>query len=231
MPCRDRTQVDAVRTPSGWGRARALARALALSLSFCATTAWSAEVMYSWREPGSGQLHLSSVPPPWLRSAEAAERGPRVNVFKDGKFVPPERVGPGGRVLDPKPGKPGATAPGDAPKLPDLSELLTRRDAAMDRLVAEALRVGPASGNEAFFVVLDRYLELCALADAADPVGVAVRNAERDRGMQRVKTNIERVLQQPGPRAAFQNEATRWFSDKSDLAAQKIVRCIRDGYC
>lgn len=214
------------------GRAAARWLALALALALFASTAGAAEVVYSWRDPRSGQLHLSSVAPPWLRSTEAAERGPRVNVFKDGKFVPPDRVGPGGRVLDPPaPGKPGAAPAGAAQKGPELPEILAKRDAALERLVAQALRVGPAGENETFFVALDRYLEQNALADAVDPSGTGERNAERDLGIQRVKANIDGVLRQPAPRAAFQNEATRWFSDKSDLAAKKIVRCLRDGYC
>jgi hypothetical protein len=241
MPHTDRTALPAVRTSIGRGAAIAfavfarLARALACvvvwGLLISAPLAVASEVVYSWRDPGTGQLNLSSVPPPWLRSADAAERGPRVTVFKDGKLVPPERVGLGGRVLEPAPGKPGAAQPGAVAKAPDLPELLAKRDAAMDKLLSEALRVGSAAENQTFFVNLDRYLELCAQADAVDPAGAGTRGADRDRAMQRVKANIERVLRQPGPRTAFQNESTRWFSDKSDLAAQKIVRCLRDGYC
>jgi hypothetical protein len=241
MPHIDRTANRAVRTLIGRGAAFAfaaiaplawvLAWAVAVGLVFSAPLAVASEVMYSWRDPGTGQLKLSSVPPPWLRSVEAAERGPRVTVFKDGKLVPPERVGLGGRVLEPAPVKPGAQQPGAGAKVLDLPELLAMRETAMDRLLSEALRVGPASDNQTFFVSLDRYLELCVQADTVDPAGAGTRSAGRDRDMQRVKTNIERVLRQPGPRAAFQNESTRWFSDKSDLAAQKIVRCLRDGYC
>lgn len=222
MPYRDRIPHNSKRTP---GRCAAV-RVLALALAVLATTAQAADVVYSWRDPQTRQLKISSVPPLWLRSAAAANQGPPVNVFKDGKVVPPERVGPGGRVLEPSPVKPGG-----AEKLPELPELLAMRNASMERLVTEALRVGPASANETFFATLDRYLDLSAQADAVDPTGAAARNDERDRGMQRVKANIERVLREPEPRAAFQNEATRWFSDKSALAAQKIVRCLRDGYC
>lgn len=241
MPHIDRTALPAVRTSIGRGATFTLAACARLAWSLAWVVAWglvipaplavASEVVYSWREPGTGQLHLSSVPPPWLRSVEAAERGPRVTVFKDGKPVPPERVGLGGRVLEPASGKPGTAQPGAVAKAPDLPELLAKRNAAMDRLLSDALRVGPADENQTFFVILDRYLELCARADAVDPAGAGARGAERDRAMQRVKANIERVLRQPGPRTAFQNEATRWFSDKSDLAAQKIVRCLRDGYC
>lgn len=241
MPHTGRTALRAFRIPVGLGAVIALAAfarlarvrawVVVLGLAIAAPLAVASEVVYSWRDPGTGQLNLSSVPPHWLRSAEAAERGPRVTVFKDGKLVPPERVGLGGRVLEPAPGKAGAAQPGAAAKAPDLPELLAKRDAAMVRLLPEALRVGPAAENQTFFVILDRYLELCAQADAVDPAGAGARGAERDREMQRVKANIERVLRQPGPRTAFQNESTRWFSDKSDLAAQKIVRCLRDGYC
>ena len=208
-----------------------MAWALALAIACFATSAQTADVMYSWREPGSGQLKISSVPPPWLRNPGTASRGPRVNVFKEGKVVPPERIGPGGKVLEPPPAKPGETPSGDAEKAPELPEVLAKRNAAMQQLETEALLVGPGAANETFFNTLDRYLDLCTQADAIDPAGAGDRNAERDRSMQRVKANIESVLRQPAPRAAFQNEATRWFSDKSDLAAQKIVRCVRDGYC
>jgi len=241
MPLTSRTALRPVRIPTGRSAgvalaavapmARVLAWVVVLGLAISAPLALASEVVYSWRDPGTGQLNISSVPPHWLRSVEAAERGPRVTVFKDGKLVPPERVGLDSRVLEPAPVKPGAAQPAAGSKAPDLPELLVKRDAAMDRLLAEALRVGPANENQTFFVVLDRYLELCAQADAVDPAGAGARGAERDRDMQRVKTNIERVLRQPGPRTAFQNESTRWFSDKSDLAAQKIVRCLRDGYC
>jgi hypothetical protein len=241
MPHTDRIALPAVRTSIGRGAAPvlaafarfawALAWVVVWGLAISAPFAVASEVVYSWREPGTGQLHLSSVPPPWLRSVDAAERGPRVTVFKDGKLVPPERVGLGGKVLEPAPGKPGPAQAGVVEKGPDLPDLLAKRRAAMDRLLSEALRVGPANQNQTFFVLLDRYLELCAQADAVDPAGVAARGAERDRDMQRVKANIERVLRQPEPRTAFQNESTRWFSDKSDLAAQKIVHCLRDGYC
>ena len=210
-------------------RPRALAWALALGVAVFATTAETADVMYSWREPGTGQLKIASVPPPWLRNPDTARRGPRVNVFKDGKVVPPERIGPGGKILEPPQGKLGET--GDAEKGPELPDVLANRNAAMERLETEALLVGPAAANETFFTTLDRYLELCTQADEIDPAGAAARNAERERSMQRVKANIESVLRQPGPRTAFQNEATRWFSEKADLAAQKIVRCVRDGYC
>lgn len=211
------------------GRSAAI-RGLALACAVFATAAAGAsEVMYSWRDPGSGQLHISSVPPPWLRNADTAEQGPRVNVFKDGRIVPPERIGPRGKVLDTP--TPEAAQPSAAAKLPGLPEILARRDAALERLVNEALRVGSDSANETFFVLLDRYLEQNTLADAVDPAGVGARNAERDRGLQRVQANVGRVLREPAARAAFQNEATRWFSDKTDVAAQKIVRCLRDGYC
>jgi hypothetical protein len=203
----------------------------ALALAVFAATAGASEVVYSWRDPRTGQLVLKTVPPPWLRTPASAAKGPHVNVFKDGKLVPPELVGAGGKVLEPPPSKTGAAQPGGTEKPPDLKDLLAKRNAAMERLMGDALRVGPADANEAFFVTLDHYLDLCAQADAADPGGAVARSAERDRDMQRVKTNIERVLRQPEPRAAFQNEATRWYSDKSDLAAQKIVRCLRDGYC
>jgi hypothetical protein len=217
---------DRERTP----RRSAAIRGFALACALFATAASAAsEVMYSWRDPASGQLHLSSVPPPWLRNASTAEQGPRVNVFKDGKVVPPERVGPRGRVLEAP--APGAAQQGAAAKLPGLAEILARRDADLERLVNEALRVGSVSANETFFVLLDRYLEQNALADTVDPAGTGARNAERDRGLQRVKANVERVLREPAARAAFQNEATSWFSNKTDVAAQKIVRCLRDGYC
>jgi len=210
---------------------RAASCILVLTFAVFAATAGASDVVYSWREPGTGQLKISSVPPPWLRNSDTASRGPRVNVFKDSKLVPPERVGPRGRVLEPPQSAPGEAQSGGDAKLPDLSDVLAKRNAAMERLQGEALRVGPASANEAFFVTLDGYLDLCAQADAIDPAGVAARNAERDRAMQRVKANIESVLRAPEPRAAFQNEATRWFSEKSDLAAQKTVHCLRDGYC
>jgi hypothetical protein len=225
MPHHDRKSMSELRTP------RRCAVVWVLALAVAATAADAADVMYSWREPGTGQLKISSVPPPWLRNADTASRGPRVNVFKDGKVVPPALVGPGGKVLEPPPAKPGEAPPDGVEKLPKLPELLKRRAAAMERLVTEALRVGPASANETFFATLDRYLDLCTQANAVDPAGAAARSAERDRGMQRVKANIERVLRQPEPRAAFQNEATAWFSKKSDLAAQKIVHCLRDGNC
>lgn len=227
MPHRDPMPSSAILTPSR----RLTVPALALTLAVLATSAGAADVVYSWRDPGTQQLKLSTVPPPWLRSSDTARQGPPVNVFKDGQVVPPARVGPGGRVLEPQPAKPGAGQAGGAEQLPELPELLAKRSASMARLVTEALRVGPPRANEAFFTTLDRYLDLCAQADAADPVGAAARNTERDRDMQRVKANIERVLRQPEPRTVFQNEATRWFSEKSDLAAQKIVRCLRDGYC
>jgi len=224
MPRCDRKSSSVLRTP----KRRVALFALALAFAALAMNAEASDVVYSWREPGTGQLKISSVPPPWLRNAETASRGPRVNVFKDGKLVPPERVGPRGRVLEPPQG--GAPS-GEEAKLPDLSDVLAKRGAAMERLLAEALRVGPAGANEAFFTTLDRYLDLCTQADAVDPGGAGVRNAERDRDMQRVKASIESVLRAPGPRAAFQNEATRWFSEKSNLAAQKTVRCLRDGFC
>ena len=211
--------------------ARAAALALGVALAATAMPAGAADVVYTWRDSG-GQLVITSVPPPWLRDPGTASRGPRVNVFKDGKFVPPERVGPGGRVIEAPAPKPGAAPPAAAKdKLPALPELLARRDAALGKLVGEALRVGPAAGNQAFFATLDRYLELCTQADAVDPVGAAARKTERSRSMQRVKANIERVLRQPPQRAAFQNDATAWFSDKSDLSTRKIVRCLRDGLC
>jgi len=226
MPQRNRNSISVPGAP--WRRGAACA--VVLTLAVLATTAGASDVVYSWREPGTGQLKISSVPPPWLRNSDTASRGPRVNVFKDGKLVPPERVGPRGKVLEPPQGAPGAAQTGEA-KLPDLPDVLAKRNAAMERLQGEALRVGPASANEAFFATLDRYLDLCAQADAIDPAGVAARNAERDRAMQRVKANIESVLRSPEPRVAFQNEATRWFSEKSNLAAQQTVRCLRDGYC
>jgi hypothetical protein len=224
MPHPDRAPVRAARS-----RIAALGCALALAVG--AATAGASEVVYTWHDPRTGQLVVHTVPPPWLRTAATASKGPHVNVFKDGKLVPPELVGAGGKVLEPPPSKAGAAQPGGAEKPPDLGQLLAKRDMALQALMGQALRVGPADANEEFFVALDRYLDLCAQADAVDPAGTAARNTERDQDMQRVKANLERVLRQPKPRAAFQNEATRWYSDKSDLAAQKIVRCLRDGYC
>jgi hypothetical protein len=218
-------------TPRRAACSRIAALGCALALAVCAAIAGASEVVYTWRDPQTGQLVLHTVPPPWLRTPATAAKGPHVNVFKDGKLVPPELVGAGGKVLEAPPGKPGGTQEGGAEKPPDLKDLLAKRDAALERLTGEALRVGPAAANEAFFVTLDGYLDFCAQADAVDPGGTATRNAERDEAMQRVKANLERVLRQPAPRTAFQNEATRWYSDKSDLAAQKIVRCLRDGYC
>jgi len=223
MAMRDRIPVRVLRG--------ACAAALALACALAGPAAGAADVVYTWREPDTGQLKISSVPPPWLRSAATASRGPAVHVYKDGKVVPPERVGAGGRILEPPASQAEQAQAAAVAKLPPLPELMKQRNATLERLVEAALRVGPAPANEAFFALLDRYLELGLQADAVDPAGAGTRNAERDLGMQRVKANVERVLRQPGPRAAFQNQATAWFADKSDLAAQKIVRCLRDGLC
>ncbi|HEY4659178.1 MAG TPA: hypothetical protein VIH11_06695 [Gemmatimonadaceae bacterium] len=203
----------------------------------CVLSAGALAQVYSWRDPQSGQLQIATVPPSWLRSPDTAARGPHVNVIHEGKVVPPERLGPGGKVLEPpppgKPGEPGAAqaGAGAAPKPPSLPELLEKRNALLARLISDALRLGPASANRAFFGKMDDYLAVSGEADAVDPAGAGARNAERDFGMQRVKANIERVLRDPAPRAEFQGEATSWLSKKSDLTAQRIVRCLRDGLC
>jgi hypothetical protein len=209
-------------------------RAAVLVLLACCMSAVAHAQVYSWRDPQTGQLRISSVPPSWLRVG-AAGAGPTVHVYKDGRIVPPDQVGAGGKVLEPeptvgKPGEPGAAGVTVA-KAPSLPELLGRRNAFLSQLVTDALRVGPASANQAFFEKVDDYLGVSEQADAADPGGAGARSAERDFGMQQVKANIERVLLDPAQRADFQGEATRWLSKKSNLTAQRIVRCLRDGFC
>jgi hypothetical protein len=212
-------------------------RAALFALLACLAGAPAVAQVYSWRDPHTGQLRISTVPPPWLRERGTTPTGPRVHVFKDGKIVPPERIGAGGKVLEPEeqagtPGDRGAApATGAAETTLGAPELVARRSALQSQLVADALHVGPASANEAFFKKLDEYLVVSEQADTADPVGARARTADREFGMQQVKANIERVLVDPAQRADFQGEATRWLSRRSDLTAQRIVRCLRDGFC
>ncbi|MCC6608071.1 MAG: hypothetical protein IT515_00160 [Burkholderiales bacterium] len=211
-------------------------RALLVLLA-CVAAAPVAAQVYSWRDPHTGQLRISTVPPPWLRERGAAAGGPRVHVFMEGKVVPPERIGAGGKVLEPEsqagPPAERAGAPGTGTEEGSIGapELVARRNALQSRLVADALHVGPASANAAFFKRLDEYFVVSEQADAADPAGARMRAADREFGMQQIKANIERVLVDPAQRADFQGEATRWLSKRSDLTAQRIVRCLRDGFC
>ncbi|MCL4798608.1 MAG: hypothetical protein KJ025_03420 [Burkholderiales bacterium] len=220
--------------PAARGGAPRAALAAALAALLAAAAAPAHAQVYSWRDSQTGQLRISTVPPPWLRAGGATAAGPKVNVIKDGKVVPPERIGPGGTVLELEPPPPGgvdgarAAAAQAAASVP---ELIGRRGALHAQLVADALRLGPTSANQAFFEKLDAYLAVLEQLDAADPAGAAARRGERDLEIQRVKANIERVLRDPAQRADFQGEATRWLSRKSDLTAQRIVRCLRDGFC
>jgi len=210
-------------------------RAAVMALLACACAAAHAQV-YSWRDPQTNQLRISSVAPPWLRERGAVAGGPKVHVFMDGKVVPPERIGAGGKVLEPESGagqpEPGAApAGGAAAKTASAAVLLERRNALLSQLLNDALRLGPTSANQAFFEKLDEYVTVCEQADEADPAGVGARGADHVLAIQQVKANIERVLRDPGQRADFQGEATRWLSRKSDLPTQRIVRCLRDGFC
>ncbi|MCZ7563298.1 MAG: hypothetical protein M5U08_05350 [Burkholderiales bacterium] len=209
---------------------RLLAAALALLLGAAAAAPAHAQV-YSWRDARTGQLRISTVPPPWLREGGAVAGGPRVNVIMDGEVVPPERIGAGGAVLETEPAAPGAGAAGTRDDEVSVPDLIERRSVLVSQLVTDALRLGPASANRAFFDKLDAYLAACEQLDAADPAGAAARRSERNLETQRIKANIERVLRDPAQRVDFQGEATRWLSRKSDLAAQRIVRCLRDGFC
>lgn len=217
--------------PGRPGARRAALRVALLGMLALACAAPVQGQVYSWRDPQTGQLRLSTVPPPWLRDPGRTAAGPRVNVFKDGKVVPPERIGPGGTVLEPESGARPAEGAGGAEKTASVPELLGARDSLLSQLVTDALRVGPTTANQAFFGRVDEYLTVCEQLDAADPAGAAARNSERGLGMQRIKANIERVLRDPRQRADFQGEATRWLSRRSDLTAQRIVRCLRDGLC
>jgi len=217
--------------PARGGARRRATRAVALALLACLAGAAAHAQVYSWRDPQSGQLRISTVPPPWLRDRGAAAAGPRVHVYKDGKVVPPDRVGAGGRVLEPEPAAGAGDAGAAAQKTESVPGLLAQLSALQSQLVSDALRVGPAAANQAYFEKLDAYVALCERADAADPAGAGARSADRNLGMQRMKANIEGVLRDPAQRADFQSEATRWLSRRSDLAAQRFVRCLRDGLC
>ena len=110
------------------------ARVAAAAASVCVLLAPLAAdaQLYRWREPGTGTVKLSSIPPPWY--GRGVSNGPHVDLIVNGKVVDP-LAAPRGEPASPVPSGP----------LPPPRMALPPPDASHERLVdivVTGLRVG-----------------------------------------------------------------------------------------
>jgi len=71
--------------------------------------------VYRYRDPQTGRIKLTNVPPPWLKSPGQASRGPSVEVIREPPSsvrAPPAAAGTAPDAARAKP-EPGARAPSE----------------------------------------------------------------------------------------------------------------------
>lgn len=174
---------------------------LVLVLALAALTVPAAAQMYRYRDPHTGQMKLTNVPPPGTKQGAPASAVPTPGATAQ----PPSAASPG---------KPAATLP------PHAFETDRQRMRLLQQLVAEAPNVGNPAGKERFLNRLGDVVGIEARLDKIDPGGRKARAAERDRALEQCADGFATALKDPTAQAEFTGELLRFMGDR-------VVQCAR----
>ena len=187
-----------------------------LLLVALAVAAASAQAdMYRYRDPETGQMKLTNIPPPWLAKPGAA--APRTDVIRD-QATPaaPAAAKPAAEPPAPTPSA-GAGAPAQA------FELERQRKLLLQQLVADAPNVGTPAGKQRFLAKLGDVVSVESRMDKVDPAGRKAREVERNRAIEQCADGFAQALTDPNAQLEFAGEILRWLGDR-------VVQCAR-GQC
>jgi len=187
-----------------------------LILIALAAAAASAQAdMYRYRDPATGQMKLTNIPPPWLAKPGAA--APRTDVIREptAPAAAPKPV-PAPAEATPAPSA-GAGAPAQA------FELERQRKLLLQQLVADAPNVGTPAGKQRFLAKLGDVVSVESRMDKLDPAGRKTREIERNRAMEQCADGFAQALTDPNAQLEFTGEILRWLGDR-------VVQCAR-GQC
>jgi hypothetical protein len=161
----------------------------------------AAAQMYRYRDPHTGQMKLTNIPPPGTKQGAPASA------------VPP----PGAA----QPAPTGVTATKPAATLhPNAFEMDRQRTRLLQQLVAEAPNVGTPAGKERFLARLGDVVSIEARLDKIDSGGRKARAAERDRALEQCSDGFATALKDPTAQAEFTGELLRFMGDR-------VVQCAR----
>jgi hypothetical protein len=173
-----------------------------LILALAALALPTAAQMYRYRDPHTGVMKLTNVPPPGTKPGAPAPAVPT---------PPPATVQPSAGAA---PAKPAATLP------PHAFEMDRQRTRLLQQLVAEAPNVGTPAGKERFFARLGDVVSIEARLDRIDSGGRKARAAERDRALEQCSDGFATALRDPAAQAEFTGELLRFMGDR-------VVQCAR----
>lgn len=181
-----------------------------LILALAALTVPAVAQMYRYRDPYTGQMKLTNIPPPGTQQGAPAQVAPT----PDASQPAPATVPPSAAA---SPAKPGVTLP------PNAFEMDRQRARLLQQLVAEAPNVGTPAGKERFLARLGDVVSIDARLDRIDPGGSKGRAAERDRALVRCSEGFATALKDPNAQLEFTGELLRFMGDR-------VVQCAR-GAC
>ncbi|HSD44061.1 MAG TPA: DUF4124 domain-containing protein [Burkholderiales bacterium] len=176
-----------------------------LVLTLAALMAPAAAELYRYRDPITGQMKLTNIPPPGTK-----------NVQQPPAAATPAAFPPQATAAAP-PAKPGATLP------PNAFEMDRQRVLLLQQLVAEAPNVGTPAGRERFLARLGDVVSIETRLDRLDPAGRKGREVERDRALELCSDGFAQALKDPNAQVEFAGELLRFMGDR-------IVQCAR-GLC
>jgi hypothetical protein len=169
--------------------------------------------LYRYRDPDTGQMKLTNVPPPGTRTPPQV---PPAQVAQPPVAATPAAAAPSAPAAATSP-KPGATLP------PHAFEMDRQRALMLQQLVAESPNVGTPAGRQRFLGKLGDVISIETRLDKLDPGGRKGREAERDRALERCSDGFAQALQDPTAQLEFGGELLRFMGDR-------IVQCAR-GQC
>jgi hypothetical protein len=186
------------------------------ALALAALVAPAAAQLYHYRDPDTGQVKLTNIPPRGVTTAPQTPPAPAAQ--------PPAAAAPAAPAAPvattpaaAPPAKPGATLP------PNAFEMDRQRTLMLQQLVAEAPNVGTPAGRERFLARLGDVVSIETRLDRLDPAGRKGREAERDRALERCSDGFAQALKDPNAQMEFAGELLRFMGDR-------IVQCAR-GLC
>ena len=170
----------------------------------------AAAQMYRYRDPDTGQMKLTNIPPP---GAKKSVQAPPAQAGQPSTGAAPAAV-----VAPQSPAAtPGAALP------PNAFEMDRQRMLMLQQLVAEAPNVGTPAGRQRFLAGLGDVVSIETRLDRIDPGGRKGRETERDRALERCSEGFAQALKDPNAQLEFTGELLRFMGDR-------VVQCAR-GQC
>jgi hypothetical protein len=192
---------------------------LSLVMALAAAVASAHAEMYRYRDPHTGQMKLTNIPPPWLAKPGTPAPGAAAAPQPGTPAMPAVAAKPPAA-----PSAPQAIAPSASAGLPAQGfELERQRKLLLQQLVAEAPNVGTPAGKQRYLARLGDLVSIETRMDRLDPAGRKAREAERSRAIDQSGDGFAQALQDPNAQLEFAGEILRWMGDR-------IVQCAR-GQC